>query len=84
MFTNTSRIRKIRVYKSLDFSQESEKTGKWLILDFDSFSAGKKTLEKFIETEWFGINKFWLKGDLVTCLATDGREDFERGLNVTE
>ena len=33
---------------------------------------------------WFGINKFWLKGNLAVCIATDGREDFEKGLVVTE
>jgi hypothetical protein len=41
-------------------------------------------LEKFKFEEWFGINKFWVKGNLITCEATDGREDFENGLVVTK
>lgn len=84
MFSNTSRVKGYNVYSNLNFDQEPEQKGKWLILDFDSFSAGKKTLEKFVEEDWFGVNKFWMKGNLVVCLATDGREDFENGMVITE
>ena len=48
MFANTSRVKGYNIYSNLNFDQEPEQKGKWLILDFDSFSAGKKTLEKFV------------------------------------
>ncbi len=54
-----------------------------MVLDFDSFSAAKKTLETFKSEEWFGIKKYWMRGNMVTCQATDGRQDFEKKLVVT-
>jgi hypothetical protein len=38
-----------------------------MVLDFDSFSAAKKTLETFKSEEWFGIKKYWMRGNMVTC-----------------
>ena len=73
MFVNTTRIKGVKAYSDLNLEKNSKKQGKWFVLDFESFSAGKKTLEKFMQEDWFGINKFWLKGNLAVCLATDGR-----------
>ena len=74
----------MRAFNHLVLTEESELMGKWFLFEFDSFSAAKKTLEKFRFEEWFGINKFWVKGSLIACEATDGREDFENGLVVTQ
>jgi hypothetical protein len=38
--------------------------GRYVLLQFDSFSAAKKTLETFKEEEWFAINKFWIDSSL--------------------
>ena len=44
LFVNSSRIKAARAYTNLDFKQSPSKLGKWIVLDFDSFSAAKKTL----------------------------------------
>jgi hypothetical protein len=67
----------------LAFAESSQEEGKWILFEFESFSAAKKTLEKFKFDEWFGIKKYWMRGNLITCEANDGREDFEKKLVVT-
>lgn len=49
LFSNTTRIKMARAYVHLDFQQPPSFRGRWVVLDFDSFSAAKKTLEKFEE-----------------------------------
>ena len=78
MFENLSRLKEYKVYSSLDFSSaEKNEIGKYAILNFESFSAAKKTLEKFKFAEWFGIGKFWMKDGEIVCEAEDGKKDFE-------
>jgi len=44
MFESIHRIKKTRIYNHLAFKCEEQQIGKWLVLDFESFSAAKKTL----------------------------------------
>ena len=47
-------------------------------MNFDSFSAAKKTIETFEESEWFGIDKYWLSvGYEIVVEAKDGKREFE-------
>ena len=84
MFDNLDRVIGLGVFINLDFSRCSANRGRWLVLDFQSFSAAKKTLETFDADTWFGINKYWLREGQVVCEATGQREDFETGPVVTD
>ena len=47
-------------------------------MNFDSFSAAKKTIETFEESEWFGIDKYWLSVDYeIGWEAKDGRSELD-------
>lgn len=76
MFDNHNRIRSIKCYEDVGFSKCSV-SGRYIILQFDSFSAAKKTLETFKSDEWFGISLYWMDLHLnVIAEASDGKSDF--------
>lgn len=57
------------------------KSGRYIKIYFDSFSAAKKTLETFIEEQWFGLNKYWLDVDNnLVAECYDGQSDFQIGV----
>jgi hypothetical protein len=43
MFGNFSRVKQLRFFKRLGFTSEFSK-GRYVVLEFDSFSAAKKTI----------------------------------------
>jgi len=47
-------------------------------VEFESFSAAKKTLESFNFDEWFGSNLYWVNmtNMRIVCSAFDGKNDF--------
>jgi len=57
-----------------------------LLVEFESFSAAKKTLESFYFDEWFGSNLYWVNmtNMRIVCSASDGKRDFEDGFIVSE
>jgi hypothetical protein len=50
-----------------------------LLIEFDSFSAAKKTLETFFFDEWFSSNLYWVDDSKmrIECAAVFGNKDFE-------
>ena len=46
LFKTPTRIKKYILYNELGFQQENYE-GKYFVLEFDSFSAAKKTMDKF-------------------------------------
>ena len=67
LFKAPQRIKKVKVFNHLAFSLEPDSEGRWMVLEFDSFSAAKKTIETFKSEEWFGIKKYWMRGNMVAC-----------------
>jgi len=49
------------------------------LVEFESFSAAKKTLESFYFDEWFASNLYWVNmtNMRIVCSASDGKKDFE-------
>jgi hypothetical protein len=55
------------------------------LVEFESFSAAKKTLESFYLDELFGSNLYWVNSEdmRIVCAAMDGKYDFEEGFIVS-
>jgi hypothetical protein len=57
-----------------------------ILVEFESFSAAKKTLETFLFDEWFASDLYWVNGATmrIACVASDGKKDFEEGFIVDD
>jgi len=83
LFRCPKRIKKIDFLEDFELIRLDEPCLKQkahnILVEFESFSAAKKTLESYIFEEWFGSNLYWVnyKTMRIICGAFDGKKDFE-------